>query len=243
MTYVIPSIDIRHGRCVKLVQGRVGSGMVVSDDPVSVARMWEAEGAKALHVVDLDGALEGRMANWPIVRRVLKEVDVPVEVGGGIRSPKDASKVIGAGARWVILGTVAVERPELVKGICEAVGPEGVILALESRKGTVVARGWAARYEMTPLSLARRYEPLGVAAYLYTAVDVEGTESGIDAAAAHRLVSSTRVPVIYSGGVSSLRDVAQLARIGVRGIVVGSALYRGRFALKEAEEVADRAAG
>lgn len=238
---IIPSVDIKDGRCVKLIQGKPGSGMVISDDPVSTARMWERLGAKVIHVVDLDGALEGGRRNWAIVSRMLKEVNVPIEVGGGIRDVGDVGEVIKAGARWAILGTVAVEEQGAVESICRVIDPKKIIIALDSRGGKVVTRGWTANQGISPVSLARRYERLGVAAYLYTAVEVEGTGKRVDLEGARELVSSTKIPVIYSGGVSSVRDLVELSRVGARGVVVGSALYKRNFTLREAEEVVEGA--
>ncbi|MFQ6085809.1 MAG: 1-(5-phosphoribosyl)-5-[(5-phosphoribosylamino)methylideneamino]imidazole-4-carboxamide isomerase [Candidatus Bathyarchaeia archaeon] len=241
--YVIPSIDILGGKCVKLVRGRPGSGTVVSGDPVSIAEGWEEEGAKVLHVVDLDGALRGEMKNQSIVTRILDRVSIPVEVGGGMRNIEDVSDILDAGARWAILGTVAVENQQIVQAICGTLDPDRIILALDSRGGGVLSRGWTTRHEISPVEMAKRYQKLGTAAYLYTAVEVEGTGKSVDAHSARELVSSTRIPIIYSGGISSVADLVNLSSIGVHGVVVGSSLYRGEFTLKEAEEAVENAIG
>lgn len=241
--FVIPSVDIIGGACVKLVQGRVGSGFAVSADPVAVAKKWEEEGARILHVVDLDGALKGTRENRRAVSRILGEVSIPVEVGGGMRSVEDVVDVIEAGARWIILGTLTVEKPDLVEEICGLIGSGKVIIALDSRGEEVVTRGWTVGHPISPIALAKEYERLKVGAYLYTPVQVEGTEGGVDVEEVRRLASLTRIPIIYAGGVSSLRDIAGLAQTGIRGVVVGSALYKGRFTLKEAEKAAEKTIG
>ncbi len=238
---VVPSVDIKDGRCVKLVQGKPGTGIVVSDDPVKVAEHWISEGAEVLHVVDLDGAIYGERRNSPIVSQILKEVSIPVQVGGGIRTVEDALTVLSEGASWVILGTAAVENRDFVKELARAAGPERVIVSLDSRRGRVLKHGWRVEAGGSLIQWARTFENLGLAGFLFTDVKVEGTMEGIRLNYIKELVNATRIPVLYAGGISSLDDLARLAETGVHGVVVGMALYEGRFSLKEAQELAENA--
>jgi len=240
---VIPSVDIQDGKCVKLVQGKPGTGREISDDPLKVAEAWEAEGAEILHVVDLDAAFTGSRKNRETVKKIIRSLRIPVEVGGGIRRVEDARELVEAGARWVILGTVAVERPQAISVFLNRVGGDRVIVALDSRGGRVVTRGWTAEAAGSPFNLIRFFTRQEVAAFLYTDVNVEGTLSGLDTGLVRKVVDSTDKPVIYAGGVSSLQDLLHLAKAGVWGAVVGRALYEGVFTLKEAKEIVRNAAG
>lgn len=241
--YVIPSVDIKDGKCVKLIQGKIGSGKIISDDPVSVAIGWEREGAKLLHVVDLDGAFTGERKNRAIITQILSEVGIPVEVGGGIRSFGDVFQTLKAGARWAIIGTVAVEQPTLLSELFSYVNPSQVILAIDTKGGRVVSRGWTVEGSESPTKLVERYQKISPSAFLYTNVEVEGKQSGIDLQTVKKLVSLTKIPIIYSGGISNLQDLVNLAQAGVAGAIVGSAFYAGKFGLKEAELIVEKAVG
>jgi len=232
---VIPSVDIKDGKCVKLIQGKPGSGAVISNDPVQIAKRWEKEGAKILHVIDLDGAFTGKRKNWPIVAKLLKGVNMPVQVGGGIRNLDEALETLDAGAQWAIIGTTAIEDPSFMLGLVKFVDPSQLIIALDSRRGKVLKHGWTAESEESPTELAERYQRFNIAAYLYTEVEAEGRVEGVNIQSVKSLVSSTKIPVIYSGGISSLQDLKELMQAGAYGAVIGSALYKGVFSLKEAE--------
>ncbi|MEM2927231.1 MAG: 1-(5-phosphoribosyl)-5-[(5-phosphoribosylamino)methylideneamino]imidazole-4-carboxamide isomerase [Candidatus Bathyarchaeia archaeon] len=240
---VIPSVDIKEGRCVKLVRGLPGTGKVISDDPLAVALRWQGEGAKRLHIVDLDGSFEGHAKNREIVARIIKRLRIPVEVGGGIRSLQSALEMASLGARWIILGTAALEDPSLVGRVAEAIGSHRLILSLDSRKGLVMKKGWTLETKGSAIEWARTFEPFRPDAFLYTDVDIEGTLGGLredSLARIKSLLKATRIPIIYAGGISSLDDIRTLARIGVMGVILGAALYEGRISLKEAEEVSER---
>lgn len=239
--YIIPSVDIKDGKCVKLVQGKIGSGRIISDDPVSVAIGWKKEGAKLLHVVDLDGAFTGERKNWVVITQILNEIGLPVEVGGGIRSFDDVLQTLNAGARWVIIGTIAVEQPAFLSELFSYVDPSQVILAIDTKGGKVVSRGWTVEGSESPTKLVEKYQKVSPSAFLYTNVEVEGKQAGIDLQTVKKLVSLTKVPIIYSGGISDLQDLVNLAQAGVAGAIVGSAFYAGKFSLKEAELVVEKA--
>jgi phosphoribosylformimino-5-aminoimidazole carboxamide ribotide isomerase len=233
---VLPSIDIYKGKCVQWVGGRPGTGKVYGD-PVEFALKWQSEGASWLHVVDLDATL-GTGDNLPHLAEILRRADIGVQVGGGIRTVDRALKLLELGAKRVILGTAAVEKPEVVEELIELAGGGKVMVALDSRGGKVVKRGWTEQTEADPLNLALLFEEMGVGSFLYTEVEVEGRMVGPRLETARRLVSALRTPVFLSGGISTLADIQAAKRVGVAGVVVGMALYEGKFTLKGALEVA-----
>ena len=231
-----------NGRCVKLVQGKPGSGIKISNYPIAVAKFWEINGAKILHVIDLDAAIYGsEKNNRSVIVEILKNVSIPVQVGGGIRSITDVALFLNAGAKWVILGTAAVENLSFVKEVVEMVNPKRIINALDTRECYPVKEGWKTKVKVTPYQLAKMFESLDVAAYLFTDVDIEGTMKGVNVENVKKLVESTKIPIIYAGGISSLQDIVKLLKIGVAGVVVGRALYEGVFSLKEAMELVKNA--
>ncbi len=234
---VIPSIDIHRGKCVKWVRGQPGTGKVIGD-PVEVAMKWIHEGATWLHVVDLDAA-RGEGDNFNRVVEILASVGglARVQVGGGIRTKERAFELLGVGADRVILGTLATENAELLREIVEKAGKERVMVALDSSRGRVVRRGWKEKTEFSPLELARGFERLGVG-ILYTEVDTEGTQAGLRSKLASELIRSVRVPVFLAGGIATLEDIRRARDWGAAGVILGMALYEGRFTLREAQEVA-----
>ncbi|MHC1564005.1 MAG: 1-(5-phosphoribosyl)-5-[(5-phosphoribosylamino)methylideneamino]imidazole-4-carboxamide isomerase [Candidatus Hecatellaceae archaeon] len=238
---VIPSVDIKNGECVKLVRGKPGSGRTISEDPLKVALEWERLGAKRLHLVDLDAALYGGRGNRDVVLEIIRKVSIPVEVGGGVRSIQDAGEILKAGARWVIFGTAAFRNPAAVYETVESYGAEKVIVAIDSAGGKVLVEGWTGYASASIFQALKTYERLGIYAFLYTDVAVEGTLEGVRLERVRRLVEASSQPIIYAGGVSSLEDIERLRGAGVVGVVVGRALYDGRFTLKEAEKVAEGA--
>jgi phosphoribosylformimino-5-aminoimidazole carboxamide ribotide isomerase len=233
--YVIPSIDIKDRRCVKLVGGKVGSGFVVSEDPVSLARFWESQGADILHIVDLDGAIEGNKKNRAVVKRILREVTLPVEVGGGLRTVEDVMDVMDAGARWAIIGTALVEEEKFMDRLVENVSPSRLIIAIDTIRGKVAIRGWTKTSSISPVDLIKEYEKYGVFAFFLTNVEVEGRERGVNLQIVKKIVSTTRTPILYAGGVADIGDLIKLKKAGVYVVVIGSALYRGNFTLDEAK--------
>lgn len=232
---VIPAIDLREGRCVRLLQGRFTEETVYSEQPVEVALGFQQEGARRLHMVDLDGARQGRPANLKIVEAIASRLDIPIELGGGIRDLETIDAVFAAGVQYAILGTIACEKPGLVAEACRLY-PGRIIAGIDARQGKVAVRGWVDSTEIDALELARRMGDYGVKEIIFTDITRDGTLSGPNLAALRRMTGAG-VNIIASGGVSSLqdiRDIAALASEGVTGVIVGRALYSGQFTLKEA---------
>ena len=229
---VVPAVDMQDGRVVQLVGGERGTETTYGD-PVEAARRWVGEGARTLHLVDLDGAFEGERKNAETVERVVGAVDADVQLGGGIRSAADATALLDLGVDRVILGTAAVETPEVVGEISET-HPETVMVSLDAKGGEVVVSGWTEGTGLDPAEAAACYEELGAAAILFTDVDVEGQLEGVRTDPVRRVVETVDIPVVASGGVATLDDVRALKDAGAAAVVVGTALYEGRFTLEEA---------
>ena len=232
---VVPAVDMQDGEVVQLVQGERGTEKRYGD-PVAAAKRWVDAGAETLHLVDLDGAFEGERENADAVEAVVDAVDVPVQLGGGIRTAADATDLLDRGVERVILGTAAVEEPELVAEISEAY-PGRVMVSLDARDGEVVVSGWTEGTGLDPAAAASRYEDLGAGSILFTDVDVEGKQEGVQTEVTKRVVDAVDVPVVASGGVASLDDVRALKDAGAAAVVVGTALYEGTFTLAAAMRV------
>jgi phosphoribosylformimino-5-aminoimidazole carboxamide ribotide isomerase len=233
---VIPSVDIRKGRCVQLVGGRPETEQVYGD-PVEAAQRWIAEGARYLHLIDLDAAM-GTGDNFNKIAEVLASVDVGVQVGGGIRSVERASELLGIGADRVILSTAAMEEPEVVRDLVELAGGARVMAAVDASSGRVVIRGWTTRTGKSVLEAAREFERMGVGSLLFTNVDVEGKMAGIVAGPIREVVRAVKIPVFAAGGAASIEDVRVAREAGAAGLVIGKALYEGKLTLRQAMEVA-----
>jgi phosphoribosylformimino-5-aminoimidazole carboxamide ribotide isomerase len=233
---VVPAVDVQDGQVVQLVGGERGTGTRYGD-PVEAAERWVEAGARTLHLVDLDGAFEGERANAPAIERVVEAVgeSVGVQVGGGIRTPDDARSLLDSGADRVILGTAAVEEPEVVAEISDT-HPGTVLVSLDAKGGEVVVSGWTEGTGLDPAEAAARYEDLGAGGILFTDVDVEGRLEGVRTGPVRRVVEAVSIPVVASGGVATLADVRALREAGAAAVVVGTALYEGRFTLREAQE-------
>ncbi|PSQ08684.1 1-(5-phosphoribosyl)-5-((5-phosphoribosylamino)methylideneamino)imidazole-4-carboxamide isomerase [Halobacteriales archaeon QS_5_70_15] len=231
---VVPAVDVQEGQVVQLVGGERGTGRRYGD-PVEAAERWIEAGARTLHLVDLDGAFEGERANAPAIERVVEAVgdDAGVQVGGGIRAPEDARSLLDSGVDRVILGTAAVEEPRIVAEISDT-NPGSVLVSLDARGGEVVVSGWTEGTGLDPAEAAARYEDLGAGGILFTDVDVEGRLEGVRTDPVRRVVEAVSIPVVASGGVATLEDVRALKRAGAAAAVVGTALYEGRFTLREA---------
>jgi phosphoribosylformimino-5-aminoimidazole carboxamide ribotide isomerase len=231
---VVPAVDMQDGEVVQLVQGERGTETTYGD-PVAAAERWVDAGARTLHLVDLDGAFEGERKNADAVAAVVDAVDVPVQLGGGIRSATDARSLLERGVDRVILGTAAVENPDIVAEVSRDY-PEGVLVSLDAKGGEVVVAGWTEGTGLDPAEAAGRYADLGAAGILFTDVDVEGQLAGVRTDSVRRVVEAVDVPVVASGGVATVDDVTALAGAGAAAVVVGTALYEGRFTLREAFE-------
>jgi phosphoribosylformimino-5-aminoimidazole carboxamide ribotide isomerase len=231
---VVPAVDMRDGAVVQLVGGERGTETTYGD-PVAAAKRWVAAGAETLHLVDLDGAFEGDRQNAAAIDAVVEAVDADVQLGGGIRTAADATGLLDRGIDRVILGTAAVETPEIVARISDE-HPGRVLVSLDASDGEVVVQGWTAGTGLDPAEAARRYEDLGAGGILFTDVDVEGQLDGVRLPPVRRVVEAVDVPVIASGGVASIEDVRALRDAGAAAVVVGTALYEGRFRLADAQD-------
>ncbi|MFD1586395.1 1-(5-phosphoribosyl)-5-[(5-phosphoribosylamino)methylideneamino]imidazole-4-carboxamide isomerase [Halorientalis brevis] len=234
---VVPAVDMQDGQVVQLVGGERGTETTYGD-PVEAAERWVDAGARTLHLVDLDGAFEGERQNAPAVDAILDAVDVPVQLGGGIRTVDDATDLLARGLDRVILGTAAVENPEIVADISEEY-PGSVTVSLDAKDGEVVVSGWTESTGLDPADAAERYEDLGAGAILFTDVDVEGQLEGVRTDPVRRVVEAVDIPVVASGGVATIDDVVALKNAGASAVVVGSALYEGQFTLDEAMAAVD----
>ena len=229
---LIPAIDLLDGKVVRLHQGKYDEVTVYDDDPVSMAKRFEAAGARRLHVVDLEGARRGTPAHVPVIQGILRETGLEVQIGGGVRNEDVASKWIDAGAARVVLGTIVVKAPDVARAICER-HPGAVVMALDARDGKVAVEGWQEQSEQDVTELAKEVDAWNIAAILFTNIHRDGTREGpdVEATAAHQAAVSTTV--IASGGIGSLDHLRALAMAGVRASVCGRALYSGAFTLSE----------
>lgn len=233
---LIPAVDIKNGRCVRLFQGQMDAETVFSHDPVGQARQWEVEGALRIHLVDLDGAVEQKPRNLGLIEKIVAAVSVPVQVGGGIRSMETIAHYLGIGVDRVILGTAALRDPDLVRSAC-ASWPGRIVVGIDARDGKVAVDGWTETTETTAVDLARRFEGAGVAAIIFTDISRDGTHGGVNLEATRALAEAVSIPVIASGGVSTLEDLAALAPLaplGVVGVISGRALYEGTLTIADA---------
>jgi len=245
---IIPAIDLKDGRCVRLKQGDMSSATVFSDDPVAMAKHWAAQGAKRLHIVDLNGAIAGRPKNEKVIRDMIAAVGdkVPIQLGGGIRDLDAIESYIDAGVTYVIIGTAAVKNPGFLSDACYAF-PGHVIAGLDARDGKVAVEGWSKMTGHDVIDLAKKYEEYGVEALIYTDIGRDGMMSGINIDATFKLAQQLKTPVIASGGLNSIKDVeavcAKLAPEGVIGAIAGRALYEGKLDLQKAQAAANKALG
>jgi len=245
---IIPAIDLKDGRCVRLQQGRMDSATVFSDDPVAMAKHWSGEGARRLHIVDLNGAIAGRPKNEKVIREMIKAVgeQTPIEIGGGIRDLDTIESYIDAGVAYVIIGTAAVKNPGFLHDACYAF-PGHIIAGLDAKDGKVAVEGWSKMTGHDVLDLAKKFEDYGVEALVYTDIGRDGMLTGVNIDATLRLAQGTKIPVIASGGMNSLKDVesvcARLMPEGVVGAIAGRALYEGKLDFKKAQAAADKASG
>lgn len=233
---VIPAIDLLEGRCVRLYKGDYAQSQVYSPNPVETAKMWADQGATRLHLVDLDGAKAGKIVNLSTIEAITSAVSIPIEVGGGIRDSSSVIQLFNLGVQWAILGTVAVEQPDLVQALCEQF-PHQIIVGIDARNGLVATRGWLETSQILAPQLATQMQELGAAAIIYTDINRDGTLQGPNLEALRGLTSAISIPVIASGGVGSVTDLLTLLSLehqGVTGVIVGKALYTGDISLPEA---------
>lgn len=231
---VIPAVDIKDGKCVRLVQGKKEAVTVYSDDPASMAKHWADLGAKLLHVVDLDGAFTGEQKNFDIIVAIRKAINIPVQVGGGIRDIKGIERLINIGIDRTIIGTSAVNEPDMIRKACEKF-PGKVLVGVDAKGGKVAVKGWEEMTEWKVIEFAGKMEAQGAAGIIYTDIARDGMLSGPNLDAMAEMVNALKIPVIASGGVSSIDDIKNLMQIeNLRGVITGKALYSGALDLKEA---------
>ncbi len=231
---IIPAVDIKNGKCVQLVQGKPGTEQVVIDNPVEVALNWQEKGARMLHLIDLDGAFGDNRRNQELIANMVEEVSIPIEMGGGIRSKEDATKLLDTGIERVILGTLAMENPDIVTELSKEFASERVMVALDSKDNQVVVKGWTEKTSKTVPQMGSIMEEVGAGSILFTNVDYEGLLEGFQVDPLLKLLEAVDIPVVYAGGVSSLDDLKVLSDTDVYGVVIGSALYRGKIDFEEA---------
>lgn len=223
---IIPAVDLKNGKCVQLVQGEPGTEQVIIDNPDEVAMQWVQKGAKRLHIVDLDGAL-GSGENLNIVKKIIEKSKVPIQMGGGIRTLEDAKALLDAGVSTVIIGTMAIKNPEYIEQLSQEYGSERICVSLDSKENRVVTHGWTEFTDKSPVEYAKLFEQKGAGSILFTNVDVEGLLNGVDLKPVRELLNNLSIPIIYSGGITSLDDLKVLSELGTDFVVIGSALYKG----------------
>jgi len=241
MTFAFfPAVDLRGGRCVQLVGGVPGTEVISLDDPLAQARRWAAEGADHLHIIDLDGALQGRRINAPIIKEIVEELDLFLQVGGGIRTRGDVEELLSLDINRVILGTAAIDSPDLVEELAESYGNERIMVALDVKKGQVTSEGWQKMVGKRAVDLGRLLQAKGAGSILFTNIDVEGQQLGIDLEPTRQLVQALRIPVVAAGGVTSTEDVLALKEAGAAGAVAGTAIYTGKLSVRQTLEALRR---
>jgi len=233
MMQVIPSIDLKGGRCVRLYQGDYAKETVFSEDPLGTAQRWESQGASRLHVVDLDGAAGGEPRHLSMIAQIAATLRIPVQVGGGIRRMETIEQYVKAGVKRVVLGTAAVENPGLVKEACQVFG-EAIVLGVDARDGFVAVRGWKDKTTVLAADMIEQMEALGARRFIYTDVARDGTLTEPNFQAISELMTRARSPIIASGGVTSVDHLVRLSQLGVEGAIIGRALYTGDIVLDRA---------
>jgi phosphoribosylformimino-5-aminoimidazole carboxamide ribotide isomerase len=230
---VIPSIDLKGGKCVRLYQGDYRQETVFSDDPLGMALHWSSSGAPRLHLVDLDGAAKGEPHHWPVIAEIAKVINIPIQVGGGIRHMETIERLLGGGVDRVILGTAAIEDPELIKEACHRFG-EAIVVGVDARDGYVATHGWKRETRFTAIKLIQEMTLLGAKRFIYTDISRDGTLSQPNFEVIAELISTTKLPIIASGGIASIGHLVRLKQLGAEGAIIGRALYTGDIRLEEA---------
>jgi phosphoribosylformimino-5-aminoimidazole carboxamide ribotide isomerase len=238
---LFPAIDLRDGRCVRLVEGKLENETVFSDDPAAMARNWEAQGAEMLHLVDLDGAFAGTPKNLAVVKTIVDAINVPVQLGGGIRSLATIEAVLNAGVSRIILGTSSVAQPELVTEAVRRFGADKIVVGIDARDGKVALKGWVEATEVSAINLARQMQSIGIKHIIFTDIARDGKLQGPNLASIKEMAESLAIGVIASGGVSKIEDIEALKKLestGVEGVIIGKAIYTGAVDLAEALKIA-----
>lgn len=240
---LIPAIDLKQGQCVRLRQGRMEHSTVFSDDPVAIASQWVSQGCKRLHLVDLDGAFEGQPVNADVIEQICAaHPDLPIQIGGGIRTIETAQAYLAAGVSYVIIGTQAVKNPEFVTELCTRFA-DSVMVGIDAKDGMVAVQGWAESADQSVEDLAKKFEGQGVCAIVYTDISRDGMMQGVNVAATRQLASAISIPVIASGGVTDMTDIIKLNEAkgsGIEGVIIGRALYERTISLEQAQSYIDQ---
>lgn len=233
---IIPAIDIRNGKCVRLTQGDFAKEKIYNDDPIAVARQWEQKGATKIHVVDLDGAKNGEPSNIEIIKLIIKTVTIPVQVGGGIRNKKTIERLLQTGAAKIILGTIALEDKNELKNIVASF-PTQVAIALDAKNGKLMTDGWFKESTKNLLDSLQQFEKLGVQEFIYTDVIKDGSLTEPNYGEIKKIIKNSSIPLIVGGGISNIEQIEKLKTMGVKGVIIGKALYENKLTLKEVQNV------
>lgn len=240
---LIPAIDLKDGKCVRLRQGRMEDDTVFSDDPVAMAGHWVERGARRLHLVDLNGAFAGKPVHGEVVKEIARNFpDLPIQIGGGIRTPEIIESYLEAGVQWLIIGTKAVEEPSFVKEMCDRF-PGHIIVGLDARDGKVATDGWAVTTDVDVTELAKQFEQDGVQSIVYTDISRDGMMQGVNAEATAALAQAVSIPIIASGGITNLDDIDALCKVahqGIEGAITGRAIYENTLDFAAGQALADK---
>ena len=234
---IIPAVDIKNGKCVRLVQGRIEDETIFSDDPTAMAQKWEQAGAELIHVIDLDGAFEKYPQNIDAIRKIIGTVDIPIQLGGGIRNEQTVQMFVDMGVQRVIIGTEAIRNPDWVQQAATKF-PDRIVVGIDARDGYVAIEGWTETTRVLAVDLARRFEDCGVAAVNFTDIHRDGMQTGPNIEETRRLAEAISIPVVASGGVATIADIQNLLpleAVGVNGVITGKALYSGTLDFQEAQ--------
>lgn len=231
---IIPAIDIRNGKCVRLTQGDFAQEKIYSEDPVTVAKQWEKEGATMLHVIDLDGAKNGALENLPVIKRIVDSVAIPVQVGGGIRNQQTVQELLDAGVQRIILGTVVLEDKKETKKILQSF-PTQVVIAIDAKNGKLMKNGWLEESEQEVTETIKKLEKIGIKEFIYTDVVRDGSLTEPNYDEIKKILDNTSLPIIVGGGIASKEQIEKLEKLGAAGVILGKALYEKTINLKEVQ--------
>lgn len=233
---IIPAIDLKGGKCVRLTQGQKDLETVFSEDPVDVAKSWEEQGAKYLHVIDLDGAFEGTPKNLAIVEQIIRQIEIPIEFGGGLRTTESIKTLLDLGADRVIVGTKAIDSPSWVNELCTTF-PGRIAVGIDARNGKVAVKGWTSVCEWGTVAFAREIEKASPCALIFTDISKDGMLQGPNISSLKELLMAVKTPVIASGGISSLKDIEMLSQLPIAAMIIGKAFYTGHIKFSEAKQL------